>query len=87
MNLMISKYLKFDVWSLRNCVISFSEPKLRRKAACAQYTYTVTPIPCYLFPAAQLVRTKNWSLLSSHSKNQEIADGRVKYDRIRGCVG
>ena len=29
-----------------------------------------------LFYAAQLVRTNNCSLLSSHSKNQEIADGR-----------
>ena len=52
--------------------------------------YTPPPLPpllCDSSHAAQLVRTKYWPLLSSHSKNQKIADGRVKYDRIRGRVG
>ena len=63
-------------------------PIVKKSRVCAVFsTYTVTPMPCYLFHAAQLVRTKTWSLLSSHSKNQKNADGRVKYDRIRGRVG
>ena len=67
----------------------FQRTQIKKKSrmCTVQYTYTVTPLPCYLFHAAQLIRTKNWSLLSSHSKNQKIADGRVKYDRIRGGVG
>ena len=79
-NLMISKHLKIgrlQPEKLRNMFERIQ--KMKKSRVCAVYsTYTVTPIPCYLFHAAQLVRTKTWSLLSSHSKNQKIADGRVK---------
>ena len=62
-------------------------PIMKKSRVFAVYsTYTVTHIPCYLFHVAQLVRTKKWPLLSSHSKNQEMADGCIKYDRIRGRV-
>ena len=88
-NLMVSKLLKIgrlQPEKLRNMFERIQ--KMKKSRVCAVYsTYTVTPIPCYLFHAAQLVRTKNCSLLSSHSKNQKIDDGRVKYDRIRGRVG
>ncbi len=86
---MVSKHLKIGRLGPEKSRNKFQQTQIKKKSCVCtvQYTYTVTPIPCYLFHAAQLVRTKTWSLVSSHSKNQKIADGRVKYDRIRGRVG
>ena len=81
---MISKNLKIrrlEPDKLRN---KFQPTQIKKKSrvCTVQYMFTVTPIPCYLFQAAQLVRIKNGSVLSSHYKNQKIADGRVKYDGL-----
>ena len=71
-NLMISKHLKSDDYSLRNSELWLKESKSWRKALCALYnTYLVTPIPCYLLQAAWLVRFRNCPYPQPYSRAKE----------------